>query len=144
MKLTSQDQLNIAIQERFLELSTREKYIYNKEIRSAAIMNLAIGTGLALFGLILSSTISRLFYGFLLFGLVGITRGTISLVNPKNALRSRLAEEIKSKDEALTNSIASEQKNKHKVISAIWLSFLGVALLIIFGLLAVVLIAGNR
>ena len=145
MKLTSQDQLNIAVEERLGELTTRERYTYNKEIRSNAIISLCVGIGLSLVGFILSIAISRLFYGFLIFGIVGIVRGLIPLVNPKGALRSKLAEEIRNKDEALTSAIQDEQKKKHKKISIIWFSFLGFyELIILISLLMMVMTMGSR
>lgn len=145
MKLTSQDQLNIAVEERLGELTTRERYTYNKEIRSNAIISLCVGIGLSLVGFILSIAISRLFYGFLIFGIVGIVRGLIPLVNPKGALRSKLAEEIRNKDEALTSAIQDEQKKKHKKISIIWFSFLGFfVLIILILLLMMVMTMGSR
>lgn len=145
MQLTNQDQLNIAVEERLGALTTREKYTYNKEIKSNAIISLCVGAGLTSVGFILSFAISRLFYGFLIFGIVGIVRGLLPLVNPKGALRTKLAEEIRNKDESLTSAIQDEQKKKHKKVSIIWFSFLGFfVLIILILLLMMVMTMGNR
>lgn len=129
-KLSHQDQLNIGVEERLSKLSVQDKYVLTKKIRSDALVSIGVGIGLGILGLILAETINRAFYGFFIFSLVGIIRGSVDLANPTRAIRLKLSQTIQDGNTNLSKGIELERRKKQKRAAIVWFSILGVFIVI--------------
>lgn len=143
-KLSHQDQLNIDVEEQLSKLSVQDKYVLTKKIRSGALVSVGVGVGLGILGIILAETINKAFYGFFVFSLVGILRGTVDLANPTRAIRLKISQSIKDSDEGLSEGVASEHRKKQRRVAIVWFSFIGAFVLFITISLIALVASSNK